>query len=399
MKGWFWTLCVATLATARPQGVELKVSDLDRSAAFYRDKVGLPVVYESEKTIIFENESGKLTLIQSKQAQGYQSSGLVFRTETLDRKRREFLEAGFVVGPIQRWAHGRRWVAQDPDHYEVEFQSLVQGHWKKDIEYVKQGTVSLRLDAFVPEGERRFPAMVVVHGGSFMGGDRDTFVRPILDVLSETGRYVVFSISYRLAPKHRFPSAVEDVQAALSFVREHAAEFKVDATRLGLVGESAGGYLVTMASTRLRPEEQVQGVVSFYGAQDLPNRVMTQGRLVTSLKAFFGVTEPNKATMELLARGSPITWVRVGAPPHLFIHGTQDEQVPFSQSTLMCQRLKQLRADCEVLAIPLGGHGMRGWDIDPFKTFYRDRMIQWLDEHVSSTTIQPTDDVRFVPKL
>lgn len=380
-----WTLGAS--AAPRSNDIRLRVADIGLSTNFYREYVGLQLIYQSEKSSVFELTEGKLTLIQSKKELQAIENPLLFEVEKLDSKRRELFSAGFAVGPVAREKTFRKFSVSDPDGYVLEFRSRQKGTWQNDIEYVRWEKESLRLDAFVPEESGVFPGIIVVHGGSFTGGNRVTFVQPVLEVLAETGRYAVFTISYRLAPRHRFPKAVEDVQEAVRFVREHASTFKVDASRLALVGESAGGYLVTMASTRLHADEQVQGVVSFYGAQDLPARVISQGKIVSSLKSFFGVTQPDKTTLDLLAKGSPITWVRREAPPHLFIHGTEDELVPFNQSTLMCERMKRLTASCEVLAIEHGRHGMRGWDMDPLKTFYRERLVEWLDEQVLKVSV------------
>src|SRR5262245_52269181 len=85
---------------------------------------------------------------------------------------------------------------------------------KTDIEFAKVGKVSLTLDAFVPEGPGPFPTCILVHGGGFVRGDKQTYIKPIFAPLAEAG-FTWFTINYRLAPEHRFPACAEDVVTAI----------------------------------------------------------------------------------------------------------------------------------------------------------------------------------------
>src|SRR5690554_2934000 len=115
---------------------------------------------------------------------------------------------------------------------------------RTDIEFARPGNESLTLDASVPDGAGPFPAVVIVHGGGFVRGTKTSYVTPLFPVFNEAG-FAWFSINYRLAPKHPFPAAIEDVEAAIRWVKKHAAEYKVDTRRIALLGESAGGHLVS----------------------------------------------------------------------------------------------------------------------------------------------------------
>ena len=109
-----------------------------------------------------------------------------------------------------------------------------------DVEYVRADGSSLKLDAYLPDGAGSFPAAIIVHGGGYTGGDKRKNVAPLLDPLVRAG-FTVFSVSYRLAPKHRHPAPVEDIRSAIQYVRSHAKKYKVDTKRIVLIGESAGG--------------------------------------------------------------------------------------------------------------------------------------------------------------
>ena len=138
----------------------------------------------------------------------------------------------------------------------------------KDIEFT-QHPVSLRLDAHVPPGKGPFPAVILVHGGGWTAGNKTAnFVLPLFQPLTETG-YTWFTIDYRLAPQYPYPAAVEDVQSAIVFVKQHAGEYKVNTNRIALMGESAGAHLVNLVGARNQPPYDVAAVVSFYGPIDM----------------------------------------------------------------------------------------------------------------------------------
>ena len=125
---------------------------------------------------------------------------------------------------------------------------VARGELRTDIEFAKAGDVSLTLDAFVPEGAGPFPTCILVHGGGFTKGDKTSFIKPLFEPLSKAG-FAWFTINYRLAPAHRWPACLDDVETAIRWVRTHAKEYKVDPARIALIGESAGGHLVALLAT------------------------------------------------------------------------------------------------------------------------------------------------------
>src|SRR5262245_42391141 len=113
----------------------------------------------------------------------------------------------------------------------------------RDVEYTRYGDLRLALDASIPQRDGLLPAVIVVHGGGWVRGDRRLDVAPVVDALAEAG-FAWFSISYRLMhDSSQFGAAVEDVAAAIRFVKAHSARYRVDPDRIALVGESAGGQL------------------------------------------------------------------------------------------------------------------------------------------------------------
>ena len=244
-----------------------------------------------------------------------------------------------------------------------------------DIEFSRPGGVPLALDAFVPEGGGPFPACILVHGGGFTKGDKRTFITPLFEPLGRAG-FAWFSIDYRLAPAHRFPACVEDVEAAIRWVKAHAAEYRVDPARIALIGESAGGHLVSLAGTRADAGTRVAAVVPFYAPHDLESRVRAAATVPAWMEGLFGLTETNEATWKVLRAASPHHHVRPGLAPYLLIHGTKDDKVPFQQSVAFQAKMKAAGNACDLVVIEGGAHGMGGWEtIDPG---YKDKLVGWL---------------------
>src|SRR5947209_512007 len=106
---------------------------------------------------------------------------------------------------------------------------------EENIEYCQE-PVSLKLDAHVPPGKGPFPAIILVHGGGWTAGSKTAnFVLPLFDQLDQTG-YTWFTIDYRLAPEYPYPAALEDVEKAIPFVKQHASQYKVNPKKIVLMG-------------------------------------------------------------------------------------------------------------------------------------------------------------------
>lgn len=244
-----------------------------------------------------------------------------------------------------------------------------------DVEFAKVGEVSLTLDVFVPEGEGPFPTCILVHGGGFMRGDKQKFITPLFEPLSRAG-FTWFSINYRLAPDHRWPACADDVATAISWVREHAAQYQVDVDRIALIGESAGGHLVAWAGAHAKDDTAVAAVVPFYAPFDLELHVRARNVLGPSMEALLGLKELNDEAYEVLRAASPVSQIHAGMPPYLLIHGDADEQVLYEQSPKFQEKMKAAGNACDLIRIPGGIHGMGGWK--KLGSDYQEQMIAWL---------------------
>jgi alpha-L-fucosidase 2 len=255
-----------------------------------------------------------------------------------------------------------------------------------DIEYGTAAGVSLRLDASVPDGPGPHPAVILVHGGGWSGGDKDGgpkkgLMAPMHEPLSTAG-FAWFSINYRLTPKFRHPAAVEDVETAIRWLKAHAAEYRIDPRRIALSGESAGGHLVAMAAVRANDATRVAAVVPFYGVFDFVAETKRRNGAIASFTKLFGRETIDDTMLKLMHEASPINFVKAGLPPFLLLHGTADQSVAYSQSVDMQTRLRAAGVLCELITIKDGPHGMLPWPA--LAPDFKDRVVAWLRATLSA---------------
>ncbi len=237
------------------------------------------------------------------------------------------------------------------------------------------------------------PLVLWVHGGGWQRGDArqsGAFADwpGVLAMLAARG-YVVASVDYRLTGEAIFPAQVQDVKAAIRFLRSNSAAFGIDPGRVYLWGGSAGGHLAALAATscgiaafdppastgRLpgsrakaaRPLPQsdcAQGAVIWYGALDLADTQAPQGDALGAamLERVLGCTAG--ACDAAAAAASPITYVSRETPPMLLIHGTADKTVPFRHSAAMAAQMRAKGAAVELVPVERSGHGFIGDSAD-----------------------------------
>lgn len=225
----------------------------------------------------------------------------------------------------------------------------------KDIEFARAGGRRLKLDVYLPEAEApagtRRPAVMQVHGGGWVIGDKREQGLPLLGHLAANG-WVGFNVNYRLSPAATFPDHLVDLKRALAWIREHADEYGIDPDFIAVTGGSAGGHLTALVGlTANDPEYQpgfedadtsVQAAIPFYGIYDFTDRLKTQvkGFLTMFIEPYvmkaFLADEPDK-----FARASPIDRVRADAPPFLVIHGDRDTLAPLDDARLFVERLRE----------------------------------------------------------
>ena len=238
-----------------------------------------------------------------------------------------------------------------------------------NIEYARAGGRVLRLDVYRPDGpgdRTRRPAVLQVHGGGWVIGDKREQGIPLLGHLAANG-WVGFNANYRLSPAATWPDHLVDLKRAVAWIREHADEYDVDPDFIAVTGGSAGGHLtallaLTAGDERYQPgfeaaDTSFQAAVPFYGVYDWTNRLGTHHPAMLSrflepwvVKAFYA-DEPEK-----FHAASPIDQVGPDAPPFFVLHGDKDTLAPVEDARLFVDRLRAATASPVIYAELRGAH-------------------------------------------
>ncbi|MCH8955561.1 alpha/beta hydrolase [candidate division KSB1 bacterium] len=214
----------------------------------------------------------------------------------------------------------------------------------------------LTLDLYRATSGNPAPGVIVIHGGAWRSGDSKEL--PDLNSYLAGRGYVVAAVTYRLAPQSRYPAPISDIQAAISFLREHASEFGLDPSRLVLLGRSAGAHLA-LQTAYTSDEPAIRGVVSLYGPADLYYGYTHPARplVIDTKKVIAEFLGGNPTELpEIYRTASPIHYVGANTPPTLLIHGGRDELVSPEQSRRLASRLRASEVPNLYLQLPWATH-------------------------------------------
>ena len=237
---------------------------------------------------------------------------------------------------------------------KVDYDDGIVGRF--DVTYsTVPGYRPLKLDIFyAPGASASRPAVIWLHGGGWLAGEplAGTAITGERDrLLARMARhgYVMVGLTYRLSGEARFPAAVEDVKAAVRWLRANAADYHIDPRRIALWGASAGGYLATLTGVtcgiadlegqgaNAGQSSCVQAVIDWFAPIDF-QVLLAQPGPNDAVKRFLGCE--NECPTALLQRSNPLNYIKAGAPPFLIMHGDADVLVPMEQSRLLWQALK-----------------------------------------------------------
>jgi acetyl esterase/lipase len=250
----------------------------------------------------------------------------------------------------------------------VAYPGGVQAH--KDLVYsTVNGFRPVTLDLYTPRaGGGAKPLVIYIHGGGWTGGTSRNAAAyndfpAVMANLASRG-YVVASLNYRLAGEAPFPAATDDVDAAIRWLKAHAAQYGIDKTRVAVWGGSAGGHLAALAATDCSPAQAgaesdcVQAAAIWYGIFDFGTLPMPSGPTPQGPGVFLGCA--GAACKEVGAKASPVTYIDAKDPPFLLIHGTADKTVPVAQSRGMLERLKAAGVKADYIELPDIDHSWIG---------------------------------------
>ncbi len=217
--------------------------------------------------------------------------------------------------------------------------------------------IALQLDFYMIKTASKKPCVIVIHGGSWSGGD-DKQLPELNSYLARRG-YQVASMEYRLAPQYQNPLPVKDVKSAIKYLKSNAEKLQIDTNNFVLLGRSAGAQIALLAAYTLK-DRNIKGVIDFYGPADMiwgyaapSNPLVLNSHKV--MEDYLGGTYRQVPTN--FAASSPILHVDEASVPTLLIHGKNDVLVSYQHSVRLNAKLNQLHISHYLLSLPWATHG------------------------------------------
>ena len=254
----------------------------------------------------------------------------------------------------------------------------------KDVSYASDSAVYHKLDIYLPKLEKKtYPVVVYIYGSAWFsnrskGADLNTVGKALLDA-----GFAVVMPNHRSSMDAKFPAPVNDIKAAIRFVRANADKYKFDTGFIGVSGSSSGGNMAAMAGTSRNVKQQTLGT-AFVDIEGNVGPYTQYSSSVDAVVDWFGPTNmlvmdscggtdfihnaanspasayiggPIQENKEKCLLASPITYVDPSDPPFLIFHGDKDRVVPHCQSELLFDALQKAGVKSQFYLVPNGQHG------------------------------------------
>lgn len=259
----------------------------------------------------------------------------------------------------------------------------------QNVVYGEVDGVGLVLDVFTPSGKPNGLAIVDVASGAFYsdrGKIEDHRRAQVYDIFCGKG-YTVFAVRPGSITKFNLAEMAANLKKGITWVKQHAGEYKIDADRLGLMGASAGGHLASLAAVTADDKTDVEAAGVFFPPTDWLDYRGTKIDADTPLKdvdrvkrfVYSGGAQPASTSelIEKLTQVSPALLVTDKAPPFLIIHGDADPRVPLDQSKKLLAALESAGVPAELIIKEGGGH--------PWPTIHEEVqvMADWFDKQLA----------------
>ena len=279
---------------------------------------------------------------------------------------------------------------------------------RENLEFLEPGRTE-RMDLYYPADPQpgeKFPGIVIIHGGGWTGGIRNA--EREVNIGSNLARmgYVSISIDYRLATPANlkkygktFPVNIQDCKKAVQWLRKHAEELKLDPSKIGTIGGSAGGHLAALTAVAgpeagLEPtapypgiDTSVQACVNLYGVMDFAGFKNGRTAVRKNRELVMGCP-PSQENRTVWQSASPINQVDPKDPPIFQVHAKADTTVNYSQAVIMKEELDRNKVYNELVLLDGFGYvfNLQRWRGKPLPELVRQRVLAFYDRFLKGLT-------------
>ena len=233
-----------------------------------------------------------------------------------------------------------------------------------DVAYASTNTQQ-NMDVYLPAGRSMLTTytVIMIHGGSWSGGDKSDFNTDIPNLKPLLGNYAIFNLNYRLANGTTvlLQQQLNDIDAAINFIYSNATKYSINTNKIAIMGASAGAHLTLLKCYKANTDGKIKAVVDLFGPTDMawmynshPVASLTQPIIVNVM----GGTPVSSATV--YTNGSPINFVTATVPPTIIFHGTADPVVPISESIKLQAKLQLAGVTNQYVTYTGESHGWTG---------------------------------------
>ena len=233
-----------------------------------------------------------------------------------------------------------------------------------DVAYASANS-NQKLDVYLPANRSTATSYtcIMVHGGSWSGGDKSDFNTDIATLKTLVGNYAIININYSLANGSSIllQQQIDDLNAAFNFIHSKANEYLINTNKIAIIGASAGAHLSLLKAYKYNTDNKIKAMVDLFGPTNMtwmytshPYPTIAQPTIVNVM----GATPITNAAAYY--NGSPINFVSSTVPPTIIFHGTADEIVPISESVNLKNALATAGVQYEYYTYTGEAHGWTG---------------------------------------
>ena len=233
----------------------------------------------------------------------------------------------------------------------------------KEVSY--GASAAEKMDIYLPAGHTaaNTPAIVLIHGGAWVSGDKAEFSDAVTALQSHLGDYALFNINYRLLGfdgTNPWPTQLNDVEAAIDFIVSQAETYRFNPDKLVIVGASAGAHLGLLKAYSRNTGGRIKAVIDLFGPVDMKDLYNNPADPVLPTVLDFFLNGTPVSSPAIYEAASPLYQVTPDAPPTLIFHGQYDPLVPVKQSESLHNRLLAAGVPTDLIIYPDEGHGWTG---------------------------------------